>query len=74
MNQKEKTQSRVFEPLRHFTENSFLNRLVLPAVGSWSGAGLAGTNATCWLSPSARTAVQAIEDTYFLCLVNEKSF
>ena len=27
MNQKEKTQSRVFVPLRHFTENSFLNML-----------------------------------------------
>ena len=26
MNQKEKTQSRVFVPLRHFTEKSFLNR------------------------------------------------
>ena len=38
---------------------------------------LAGKGATCWLAPSARTAVPAIKDAYFLAQlasVNEKSF
>ena len=35
---------------------------------------LAGTEATCWLSPSVRAAVTAINNAYLLCLVNEKSF
>ena len=35
---------------------------------------LAGTGATSWLPPSARTAVPAIKDVYFLCLVNAKLF
>ena len=35
---------------------------MLPAVGSLSGAGLAGTGATSWLSPSVRTAVPSIKD------------
>ena len=43
-------------------------------VCQWSKIGLAGIGATCWLSPSARTAVQAIKEAYFLRSVNEKSF
>ena len=33
-----------------------------------------GTGAFLWLPLSARTAVPAIKDAYFLCLANEKSF
>ena len=47
---------------------------MLPVVVLLSGSRLASTGATCWLSPSARTAVSAIKDDYFLCLVSAKSF
>ena len=35
---------------------------------------LADIWASCWLSPSVRAAVTAINNAYFLCLVNENSF